>query len=162
MCCRLFSEVRNIAKFFTGPILKNIYKLLLLKRFTKLRKNNICCEGIINSTLETTENKYLFIFVPWLVSFGVCIYIQYFFYVVRNKLQTINICNRVRKMKIKSSRKEYVTITWFKFWPMENFFRKLFKPMGVWLWLVYHFTRRYCCLPSSFKIKRGILPLLRK
>ena len=32
----------------------------------------------------------------------------------------------------------------FKFWPMKNIFRKLYKPMRVWLWLVYKFTKNYC------------------
>ena len=41
------------------------------------------------------------------MSFGVCIYVQYFFDMVRNKRQTIkNIDTRVNKKKIKSSKKE--------------------------------------------------------
>ena len=49
---------------------------------------------------------------------------QYFFDVVRNKPQIINISTRVDKKMIKSSRKEYVIETCFKFWPMKNIFRK--------------------------------------
>ena len=58
------------------------------------------------SISETSENVYLFVFISWLVSFGVCIYIQYFFDVVRNKLQTKNIYARVDEKKIKSSRRD--------------------------------------------------------
>ena len=69
---------------------------------------------------------YLFVFISWMVSFEVCIYIQYFFAMVRNKLQTItNIYTRVSKKNIKSSRKEHVMRTCFKFWPMKNIFQKL-------------------------------------
>ena len=42
-----------------------------------------------------------------LVSYGVCI-LHYFFDVVRNKFQRINIYTRVVKKKMKGSRKEYV------------------------------------------------------
>ena len=41
----------------------------------------------------------------------------------------------VNQKKIKSSRKEYVMWTWFKFWPMR-----------VWLWLVHKVTENYCRL----------------
>ena len=34
------------------------------------------------SVSETAENVYLFAFTAWLVSFGVCIYLKYFFDVV--------------------------------------------------------------------------------
>ena len=44
-------------------------------------------------------------------------------------------------------------------------FSENYKPMIVWLWLVYKFTEN-CQIPdfspSSFKLKRGILPLLTK
>ena len=36
-----------------------------------------------------------------------------------------HLISRVNQKKIKSSRKEYVTWTCFKFWPMKNIFRKL-------------------------------------
>ena len=47
---------------------------------------------------------------------------KYFFDVVRNKLQTINIYTRINKKKIKNLRKEYIIRTCFKFWPMKNIF----------------------------------------
>ena len=46
---------------------------------------------------------------------------KYFFDVVRNKLETINIYTRVDK----NSRNEYVIRTCFRFWPIKNIFRKL-------------------------------------
>ena len=54
---------------------------------------------------EANENVYLFVSLLWLVSFGVCIYIQNFFDVVRMKLQAINF-PRLTQKKIKTSRKE--------------------------------------------------------
>ena len=49
-------------------------------------------QGFLTSIAETSENVYLFVSLSgYLFPFLVCIYIQYFFDVVRNKLQTINI-----------------------------------------------------------------------
>ena len=90
--------------------------------------------------------------------------LKYFFDVVRNKLQAINIYTRVDKKKIKSSRKGYVIRTCFKFWTMKNIFWN-YKPMRVWLWLAYKFTENIVAWdfsPSSFKLKSGILTLLKK
>ena len=45
-------------------------------------------------------------------------------------------------------------------------FSEKYKPMRVLLWLVYKFTENFIVphdiSPSSFKLKRGILPLLTK
>ena len=45
-------------------------------------------------------------------------------------------------------------------------FSENYKPMRVWLWLVYKFTENYIVphdiFSSSFKLKRGILPFLAK
>ena len=56
---------------------------------------------------QTSGNVYHFVSIWWLVSFGVCVYIQYFFDVVRKKFQTIRRSNG-NQNKIKISRKEYV------------------------------------------------------
>ena len=53
----------------------------------------------------------MFVFISWLVSFGVCIHIQYFFDVVR--LELIE-----RKSKVEEKN---VMWTCFKFWPIKNF-----------------------------------------
>ena len=74
---------------------------------TKLR--NIKIVVFLTSVSETSENLYFFDFISSLVSFVVYIYVQYFFDMVRNKLETIkNIYTKVNKKKIKSSRKERV------------------------------------------------------
>ena len=74
---------------------------------TKLR--NIKIVAFLTSVSETSENLYFFDFISSLVSFVVYIYVQYFFDMVRNKLETIkNIYTKVNKKKIKSSRKERV------------------------------------------------------
>ena len=45
-------------------------------------------------------------------------------------------------------------------------FSENYKTIRVWLWLVYEFTKNYIVhhdiFPSSFQLKRGILPLLAK
>ena len=69
-----------------------------------------------NFTLKTSffQHQYLkqvkiFVFISRLVSHEVCIHIQYFFCVVRNKLQILNGGFKyLNQKKIKSSRKEYV------------------------------------------------------
>ena len=50
------------------------------------------------STSETSENVYLSVFIS---SFVVCIYVQYFFDVVRNQTQRISV--RVNQKKITGS-----------------------------------------------------------
>ena len=63
----------------------------------------------------------MFVFISWLaLSHEACIYIQYFFGAVRN------ISFRTPSTKYQLS---------------ENY-----KPMRVWLWLVYKFTQNYCRL----------------
>ena len=66
----------------------------------------------------------MIVFISWLVSHKVCIHIEYFFREVRNKLQTL-VVSRVNQKKIKSSRKECVTLTFFNFWSVKSIFQKL-------------------------------------
>ena len=54
-------------------------------------------QDFLRSVSETSENEYLFVFNSWLVSFGVCIYIQYFFGVVRNKFKTISVLKLIKR-----------------------------------------------------------------
>ena len=71
-----------------------------LVTMTKLR--NIKIVAFLTSVSETRENLYFFDFISSLVSFVVYIYVQYFFDMVRNKLETIkNIYTKVNKKKIK-------------------------------------------------------------
>ena len=46
-------------------------------------------EDFSTSISEASGNVYLFVSLSRFASFGVCSYIQYYFDVVRNKLQTI-------------------------------------------------------------------------
>ena len=78
------------------------------------------------STSETSENVYLSAFIS---SFVVCIYVQYFFDVVRNQTQRISV--RVNQKKITGSWKEYVRWTCFGFWPMISIFQKLQEPIRI-------------------------------
>ena len=66
----------------------------------------------------------MIVFISLLVSHKVCIHIEYFFREVRNKLQTL-VVSRVNQKKIKSSRKECVTLTFFNFWSVKSIFQKL-------------------------------------
>ena len=94
--------------------------------------------------LEVKMYISLFLFHDWFPLEFVFTY-NIFSDVMRNKLQTISIYTKVNKKKIKNSRKEYVMWTCFKFWPMKNY-KPNYKPIRVWLWLVYKFTENYCCL----------------
>ena len=147
LCWRLLF-IQNVVEFFRAPIffiLKNNFlyfeEHLRTAAFESAHETQEKYKSLIkdfNSSSETSENLYLFVSLSWLVSFGVYIYMQYFFDVVRHELQTINICARNNKKKIKSSRKEHVIRMCFNYWPMKN--------MRVWLWLVYKFTENYCRL----------------
>ena len=97
---------------------------------------------------------YFFVFIWWLVSFGVCIYMQYFFDVVRNKSKQ-EVSTSVNQEKIKS----YIMWTCFKFWPIKNV-SKTNKPIRVWLWLLYKFNENNCCLRlfSKFIQAQKIFP----
>ena len=95
--------------------------------FMKLRKIKNCSYRIVTYIKKPRFFNInicikMFVFISWLVSFGVCIHMQYFSNVVRNQLQTVN---RVNQKKIKSSRKEHFRWTCFEFWPMKNMFRKI-------------------------------------
>ena len=78
------------------------------------------------STSETSENVYLSAFIS---SFVVCIYVQYFFDVVRNQTQRISV--RVNQKKITGSWIEYVRWTCFGFWPIISIFQKLSEPIRI-------------------------------
>ena len=80
-------------------------------------------QDVLTSISEISKNVYLFVSLSWLVSFGVCINMQYFFDTVRNKAPKNKYI--VNQKKIKNSRKEHVMWASFKFWPMKNIFRKL-------------------------------------
>ena len=83
----------------------------------------------------------MLVFISWLVSFGVCIQIQYFCDVVRNKLQSINVY--LRRSKVQQKNMSCECGLNFDQWKT---FSENYKPMKVRLWLVYKFTENYCRL----------------
>ena len=85
---------------------------LRIEFLQKLRTRLKSHEGMF-AHLEKTENYSWYSKCTTFKVQGT--YIQYFFDVVRNKIQTITIYTRVNKKKIKSSRKEHVMRTCFKF-----------------------------------------------
>ena len=96
------------------------------------------------SISETSENVYLFVFISWLVSFGVCMYIQWFFDVVINKHQTISICTRVNRKKIKVQDKNMSCTRALNFDQWKTFsFSENYKSMRAWLWFTYKSTENY-------------------
>ena len=78
--------------------------------------------GFFNINIRDSENVYLFVSLSPLVSFGDCIYLYTEFFWCREKW-TLN--NKYLLELIKSSRREHVMRTCFKFWPMKNIFGKL-------------------------------------
>ena len=97
----------------------------------------------------------MFVFTSWSVSFGVSIHIQYFFNVVRNKLQNSKFPLELIKRRSKVQEK---TISCERGLNVDQWkkFSKHYKPMRVWLWLVYKFTKNYCRLQlySKFYLSR--------
>ena len=75
------------------------------------------------------KQEKMLIFISWSVSFGVCIQIQYFCDVVRNKLQTINIYLNWSKEDQKF--KKIICEHGLNFDPWKTF-SKNYKPMRVW------------------------------
>ena len=99
--------------------------------------------------------------VSRLVSYEVCTYIQYFFGVVRNKRETLNIKikrrSKVQEKNISCERALILT--------NEKYFPKTISQWEVDCGLFTNLTRIIVTRdfsPSSFKLKRGILPLLTK
>ena len=71
----------------------------------------------------------------------------------------------INPKKIKGSREEYVTLVCFRFWPMKNIFLKLQANESLimaCLQIYREVLPLAIFLPSSFRLKRGILPLLTK
>ena len=109
---------------------------------------------------ERSKNVFLFILISvilWFVSFGVCIYIQYSFDVVRNKLPEL--IKRRSKVHEKNMSCEHA----LNFYQWKHFP----KTMSQWEFDYDLFTNLLTIVThnfstGSFKLKRGILPLLTK
>ena len=75
--------------------------------------------------------------------FEAFICVQYFFDVATNQTSNKKYLIQFIKRRSKKSWEEYITWTYFKFWPMINICRKL-KPIRIWLWLVYRIIENIC------------------
>ena len=78
----------------------------------------------------------MFVFTLWLVSHEVCIYLPYYFSVVRNKLHKYIQIKRRSKVQEKNISCDRA----LNFDQWKIFFEN-YKPMRVLLWLVYKFTK---------------------
>ena len=103
--------------------------------FVKLRKIKNCWLGFFQHKIFDTilKHKYQFLFLLFYDWFVLTYKISLMWWEVNHQSQT----------KIKRSRKEYGMWTCFKFWPWKTFSEN-YRPMRVWLWLVYKFTGNYC------------------
>ena len=97
--------------------------------FINWGKFKIFDKEVLNLDLKTwilAGNVFFFVFVLWFVSFGVWIYL-YFFWWSYVRSETINkISPTVHQRKIKNSSEEYVTWKHFKIWLLLKIFRKRF------------------------------------
>ena len=113
------------------------------------------------SIWERSGRLFLFIFMSvilWLVSFGVCIYIQYFFDVKRNKLPELI------KKRSKFQEKNMSCERTLNFDQWKTFSKRVSQwefDYGLFTNLPRIIVARDFS-PSSFKLKKGILPLLTK
>ena len=82
----------------------------------------------LTSTSKTSENVFLFIFILSPVSFGVCFYVCSLITNFKEKIST-----RANQKMIKNSSKDYVSKTWFKFWPMTKIFRKIWANKSLFM-----------------------------
>ena len=92
------------------------------------------------------NQEKMFVFTSWLVSHEVLIHIQYFFGVMSNKLQWTTASETwnskyleliKRRSKVHENNMSCERALNFDQWKT---FSENYKPMGVWLWLVYKFT----------------------
>ena len=100
-----------------------------------------------------------------MVSHEICIHIQYFFGVVANKIPNA-IYLELIKRRSKVVQEENMACEHALNFDQWKTFSKSYKPMRVWFWLVYKFTKNYCCswlLWVHWNSKEVyILPLLMK
>ena len=158
LCWSLFL-ILSIVKFLRASTLKNICERLLLKMCSWNWENLFIMSfnfTLRNRFFQHQYQKQVHSGISWLVSHEVCIHTQHFFGVVRNKLQTKGdqkFMKRICHMNV--------------LWILTN--EKHFpKTINQWEVDYGSFTNLLRIIvncdfsPSSFKLKRGILPLLRK
>ena len=106
----------------------------------------------------------MIVFISWLVSFGVCTQIQYFCDVVRNKLKNNKYLFELIKRKSKVQEKNMPCQRGLNFYQSKAFSENC-KPIRVCYVLPKNLPRIIVACnfsPSTFKLRRGILPLLTK
>ena len=86
---------------------------------------------IKNFNFTLKKQVKMLVFISWLVSSGVCIQMQQLLELIKRRW-------KVQKKKISCKRGLN-----FDLWKL---FSENYKPMRVWLWLVYKFTENYCRL----------------
>ena len=121
----------NFAAYFQNSFFKEhlwVAASVFLRTMMKLSKIKNCWCCIFKSVLikdrilhHWGRRKWVSICFYFIINV-VCIYIKYFFDVVRNK--TLKISTRVNQNRSKNSWIAYFTWTRFEFWPIINIFRK--------------------------------------
>ena len=86
----------------------------------------------------------MLVFISWLVSFGVCIHIQ-FLWCGKKKTPNNKYLLELIKRRSKVQEKNMSCERALKFDLWKTFFENN-RPMRVWLWLVYKFIKNYCSL----------------
>ena len=143
--CWSVNLILSITKFLRAPILKNICQPLLLKmclwKWEKLKFIHKEFWLYIKIQVFSTSiyQKKFMIGILWLVSHEVCIHILYFFDVVRNKLQLLNMLIK-RRSKVQEKNMSCERASDFDKWKT---FSENYKPMRAWFWLVYKFAENY-------------------
>ena len=119
----------------------------------------------------------MFVFTSWLVSheflfpYNISLMgweiINFKHYISRVNQGSLNKCylNFVELIKRRSKVKENMSCEHVLNFAQWKTFSENHEPIRVWLWLIYKITENcqiYRLFPSSFKLKRGILPPLVK
>ena len=128
--------------------MKNICELLLLKMSEMyswnwenlfIRSFNFTFKDrFFQHQYQKQEKMYFMIGFPW----SLYLHTIFLFGVVRNKLQRLNISNQSKEdQKFKKKNISCESASNFDQWKT---FSENYKPMRVWLWLVYKFTENYC------------------
>ena len=152
LCWSLFL-ILSIAKFLRAIILKNICEQLLLKLCSWNWENLFIMSFNFTFKYRFFQHQYqnqVHFGISWLVSHEVCIYTQYFFGVVRNKLQT--------KVDLKF-KKRNCHVNVLQILTNEKHFP---KTINQWEFDYVLFTNLRRIIvdcdfsPSSFKLKSGI------
>ena len=132
--CEIFKST-----YFEEHLRTAASKILFIRSFNTRLKNRL---------FEHQHQKQVKMFVfyhDWFLSHEVCIYIQYFFCVVRNiSFRTPNLLKLTKRTsKIQEKNMSCERALNFDQWKILS---ESYKPMRVWLWLVYKFTKNLCRL----------------